>query len=128
MPIRRRRPRDPWQRKRRRRPAPKVSRQIANSKASSKVAPVVQGQSPLVELPTELLDSICHAVSEYVSEGKRFPDHPRDLLHLGQTCRRMYRVVQQTLYREIVAGCTGDGRPRRVSVGDLVCRFQTFGN
>lgn len=90
---------------------------------SSQVAPAVQARNPLVELPTELLDSICQSVSQYVKNGERFPDHPQDLIHLGRTCRRMYRVVQQTLYREIVAGRTGDGRPRRVNLGDLVCPF-----
>jgi hypothetical protein len=39
---------------------------------------------------------------------------------LGRTCRRMYRVTQHTLYREIIASNTADGRTLRVNLADLV--------
>ena len=95
---------------------------LARRAAALRPAP----KSPLLELPTELLHFICQAVLEYGRHGIRFPDHPRDLIRLGQTCKRMYPVAQSVLYRKIVAGRTQDNRGLRVNFRALVCRSRHF--
>ncbi len=89
-------------------------------KANRKAVKFALPPSPLVELPTEILNFICDAVSENASEGERFPDHLQDLVHLARTCKRMQSVTQHILYRNIVSGCTKDDRPRRINLPDLV--------
>lgn len=79
-----------------------------------------QPRALLVELPTELLDFISRAVLEKVVGGKRFPDHPQDLISFGQTCRRLFRVTQHALYQKIIAGHTRYGTARRINLGKLV--------
>jgi hypothetical protein len=85
----------------------------------------VQHSSRLAELPTEILILICHAVREQVGGGSSIPDHPRDLVHLGRTCRALHLAAQDVLYREVsIGGHTDYSRESvvyRINLSNLVC-------
>jgi hypothetical protein len=83
-------------------------------------SPVQHSSRRLAELPTEILILICHAVREQVGG-----DRPRDLVHLGQTCRAFHLAAQDVLYREVSTGGHRDyfreSIVYRINLSNLVC-------